>query len=238
MNTSLHTATQLNTPTTPTATTTPPTHSCSRAVGELTAVPRCTTDGLHGHLVINDFGQTKVSCKRERKNIKILKHWNIRTLELGMLIDLGIRGYSPRSLSLKNKHNLLMMKTAPEVFMWLHMEHPAATNATMSPYLAICPYMDSQNNVLHIRHQCSSLPLYVSLILPEPSRRTSSFCTRACRKAINSKENPRRKRGWCKKAKCCDLFSKYNPLWAKIKVSKQNPGYLVCHVKLIDRKVN
>ena len=42
-----------------------------------------------------------------------------------------------------------MMKIAPKVFMWLHIEWPAATNAALSPakiahiipYYGICPYM-------------------------------------------------------------------------------------------------
>ena len=54
------------------------------------------------------------------------------------------------------------------------MEHLAATNATLSPEADLLSlwhmpiYGQSQNNVLHIQHQCSSFPS-ISLILPEPS---------------------------------------------------------------------
>ena len=72
-----------------------------------------------------------------------------------------------------------MMKIAPEVFMWLHTEQPAATNATLSPAqtaqkltqlsLWHMPlYGQSQNNLLKIQHQCYSFPRYASLILSEP----------------------------------------------------------------------
>ena len=63
--------------------------------------------------------------------------------------------------------------------MWLHIELPAATNATLSPaqiaqkltwpsswHMPI--YGQSQNNLLQIQHQCYCFSLYVSLILPEP----------------------------------------------------------------------
>ena len=68
-----------------------------------------------------------------------------------------------------------MMTVAPEVFMWLHIEQPAATNATLSPaqiaqqltWLSLW-HMKNQNNLLQIQHQCYSFPLYASLILPEP----------------------------------------------------------------------
>ena len=91
----------------------------------------------------------------------------------------GIRGYSPGSLCLRLKkkkkirYNGLMMKTAPEIFTWLHMERPAATNATLSPEADPLPlwqtpiYGQSQNHELLIQHQCS-FPFYVSLMLPEP----------------------------------------------------------------------
>ena len=72
-----------------------------------------------------------------------------------------------------------MVKIALEVFMWLHIERPAATNATLSPaqitqkltrlsswHMPI--YEQSQNHLLQIQHQCYSFPLYASLILPEP----------------------------------------------------------------------
>ena len=60
--------------------------------------------------------------------------------------------------------NCFMMKILTEVFMWLHIEQPAATNATLPP----AQIARKQNNLLQIQHQCYSFPLYVSLILTEP----------------------------------------------------------------------
>ena len=110
----------------------------------------------------------------------------------GTSLDLGYCprcfGNSPGSLCLKkkqkkknpkNKYNCVMMKKAAEVFMWLHIERPAATNATLSPaqiaqkltWLSLqhMPiYGQSRNNLLQIQHQCYSFALHASLILPEP----------------------------------------------------------------------
>ena len=58
--------------------------------------------------------------------------------------------------------------------MWLHIEWPAATNATLPPtqtaqkLTLLSLWHISQNNVLQIPHQCYSFPLCASLILPEP----------------------------------------------------------------------
>ena len=65
-----------------------------------------------------------------------------------------------------------MMKIAPGVFMWLHIEQPAATNATLSLAQIVQKltwlsswhmpiYGQSQKNLLQIQHQCYSFPLHV-----------------------------------------------------------------------------
>ena len=67
-----------------------------------------------------------------------------------------------------------MMTVAPEVFMWLHIERPAATNATLSPAQIVqkLTWLSSwhmpiygQSHLLQIQHQCYSFPLDASLII-------------------------------------------------------------------------
>ena len=86
----------------------------------------------------------------------------------GVSLDLGIWGYSPGYFGISSGSLCLMMKIAPEVFMWLHMERPAVTNATLSPVQIVQKltwlshmsiYGQSQNN-----YQSLSISLLFSTI--------------------------------------------------------------------------